>query len=145
MTTDTKAVTRWEAFGHDFDVEESNEGEFVFFTDYERLLSELVDQVNQQGKYIIKTSVGPLVCSLGVASEWEKLEELIREAEAALAASRAETIRLDSAHDALLFENDKLRAGLQEILHIHADDNHRPRAFYIAAKAIDAAMEKGNV
>jgi len=39
------------------------------------------------GRYTIQTSVGPMACSVGVASEWEKSEERIRELEAALAAT----------------------------------------------------------
>lgn len=36
------------------------------------------------------------------------------------------------------------RDALQEILRVHANDNHRPQAFYIAAKALAAMQEAGN-
>lgn len=30
----------------------------------------------------------------------------------------------------------RYRDALEEVLRVHADDNHRPKAFYIAAKAL---------
>lgn len=38
---------------------------------------------------------------------------------------------------------DKMREALQEILRVHANDNHRPKAFYIAAEALAEQPAQG--
>jgi hypothetical protein len=37
----------------------------------------------------------------------------------------------------------ELEEALQEILRVHADDNHRPKAFYIAASVLNKETSHG--
>lgn len=45
MTTDTKAVARWNSWGGEIDIQESDAGQFVLFTDHERVVGELKEHI----------------------------------------------------------------------------------------------------
>lgn len=148
MTTDTKAVRRWDFIAIDqstIEIVGNSEGEYVRFTDHERVVGELKRSQNHTNNVLAHADKQ-------IEALRDELETL-NEAQAvcdgtipiALLHWHQRALAAESARAAKSAEVEALSAGLQEILHIHANDNHRPKAFYIAAKAIDAAMEKGNV
>lgn len=72
MTTDTKAVERWDSWGGEKDIQESDTGQFVLFADHERVVGDLQKEIKG----------------------WEEVAnnyvELVRKLHAEIAASRAE-------------------------------------------------------
>lgn len=47
MTTDTNAVARWNSWGGEIDIQESDTGQFVLFTDHERVVGELTANAHE--------------------------------------------------------------------------------------------------
>lgn len=168
MTTDTKAVARWDAVGPDMAMDESSGGAFVLFTDHERVVGELESKIVTGGA-ISGAAIGQIT---KLAIERDTLR-------AALAASRAEADGLKSERDGLIELANRSANGIRkatgEYNRLHAEleelkkDAERYRWLRDSApeewdvtrwldrehqevhvqdyldEAIDAAMENGNV
>lgn len=130
MTTDTKAVARWDliAVGENTDAMlEVHDGDYVLFTDHERVVREW-----QAG------------AATTMFRMTDALDKQIEELRTALAASRTEVERLKKdaqryrwLRDSAPEEWDVTRWLDNEHQEVHVQD-------YLD-EAIDAAMEKGNV
>lgn len=126
MTTDTKAVARFDLWGFDGFMEPQKKGKFVRFNDHARVVGQLGKDRN----------------------EWKQLAdshvEVIREIRTALAASRAEVEGLKKDAERYRWLKDNCEAVADE----YATAGQLYFGTYLYGNidsAIDAAMEKGNV
>lgn len=126
MNADTKAVLRWNSWGGERDIQESDDGQFVLFADHEQVVKELGKDRN----------------------EWKQLAdsyvEVIREIRTTLAASRAEVEGLRSVLQQIEVmapvHGLNPRAKISDPQHVKVCWNTQ-----LAARSALAAMEKGNV
>jgi hypothetical protein len=135
MTTDTKAVARWDFVGAAVRSASSvKDGDYVLFADHERVVGELVDEVRTANgtEHTLRTTLGWL------EDEFEKMT-------AALAASRAEVEGLRDGLSAVYqYGSDTLRGPTGETL----DDRAWQRQAVLemtnrASRTLDSGNWKG--
>lgn len=167
MTTDTKAVARWDSWGGEKDIQESDTGQFVLFTDHERVVGELRDELETLNE-------AQAVCDGTIPGALLHWHQRALAAESALAASRAEVEGLRAARVAYANEFPLNDDGEPDVGSVQAnirsmkkdaeryawlvgvlrhdyrrwsdvvDHNQANVSAADFGSAIDAAMEKGN-